>query len=121
MAETIISRWFLPSFPHARPVEYRETLNRLSHASLEGYIATCAALRDADLRSSIQAILAPALVLCGAGDVVVTPEQTCEWAACLPEAQVEMIAGAAHLPCIEQCDLFAARLKAFFEEIGDAR
>ncbi|MGE5222041.1 MAG: 3-oxoadipate enol-lactonase [Omnitrophica WOR_2 bacterium] len=118
MSEMIISRWFLPSFHQTHPKEYRQSLEMLSNGSPEGYIATCTALRDADLGSSLQAIVAPALVLCGAGDLVVTPEQTLEWASCLPKGRVEIIDGAAHLPCIEQPEAVASAIYRFLLEDG---
>lgn len=116
MAETIVGRWFLPSFPRAHPDEYRQAIEMLSRASPDGYTATCAALRDADLSSSIQSILAPTLVLCGARDQVVTPEQTRAWAASLPKGRVVMIEGAAHLPCIEQPGAVANAIGQFLQE-----
>jgi len=116
MAETILSRWFLPEFSQTRPAEYRGYLNMLSRTSPEGYIATCAAIRDADLSGSIGAITAPALALCGAGDRVVSPEQTREWAACLPKAHLEIIKGAAHLPCIEQPEAMANAIGEFLRK-----
>ncbi len=119
-AEMILSRWFLPEFPKARPDEYHQYLDKLSHASPEGYIAACAALRQANLGSSIGTISAPVLALCGAGDVVISPEQTREWAACLPQARVEIIAGAAHLPCIEQPEAMANAIGHFLQEEHDA-
>ncbi len=116
MAETIVSRWFLPGFRQIDPEEYNEYLNQLSRTSQEGYIATCAALRDADLSSAIETIRAPLLALCGAGDVVVTPEQTRKWADCLPDARVQVIDGAAHLPCIEQPVIMANAIQQFLQE-----
>lgn len=116
MAETILSRSFLPSFPQDRPVEYRGYVNMLSRSPVDGYNATCAALRDTDLSGGIQKIAVPVLALCGAGDPVVTPEQTREWAGRLPQARVEVIDGAAHLPCIEQPQATAAAIARFLVE-----
>ncbi len=118
MAEKIVSRWFLPSFPQEHPLEYQRSLEMLSRNSKEGYLATCAALRDGDLSSSIHAIHSPALAVCGAEDPVVSPEQTREWASCLPDARVEIIDHAAHLPCIEQPDALAKSIDQFLKEAG---
>ncbi len=116
MAEIITSRWFLPDFQKSHPSEYFRYIEMLSYASPEGYIATCAALRDADLRTEIPAITAPALALCGAQDPVVTPEQTRAWAACLPNARSRVIQNASHLPCIEQPEAFAGVINRFLLE-----
>jgi 3-oxoadipate enol-lactonase len=116
MAESIVSRWFRPSFISSHPSEYHRYLEMLRDASPDGYVATCAALRDADLRSRISGIAAPALALCGAQDPVITPEQTRAWAACLPDARVVVIPDAAHLPCIEQPAAFAGAIDRFLLE-----
>ncbi len=116
LAEVILSRWFMPSFSSVHPAEYRGYINMLSRSPQAGYTATCSALRDADLRESISAIQVPVLAICGSGDGVVTPEQTREWAACLPRARVDIINDAAHLPCIEQPEAVATAIKQFLKE-----
>jgi 3-oxoadipate enol-lactonase len=117
MAEIILRRWFTPSFIEKHPAKYREILNMLLQTPLDGYIATCAALRDTELRDPIlRTIQVPTLVLCGAEDQVVTPEQTLTWAAHLRQARVEIIAGAAHLPCIEQPAIMAKLIEKFLRE-----
>ncbi len=119
MAEAILKRWFAPGFAQTHPNIYQIYLDKLSHASPEGYVATCAALRDADLRDDIKRITAPTLALCGAEDLVVTPEQTRAWAARLPHSRVEVIAGAAHLPNVEQPGAMAAAIERFLKEEFD--
>jgi 3-oxoadipate enol-lactonase len=120
IAETIASRWFTPVFKEGSPSEYHGYLEMLSHTSPEGYAATCAALRDADLRAAVPAIAAPALALVGAADQTVTPEATHTWAARLPNARVTVIENAAHLPCIEQPGAVVEAIQGFFEEVNDA-
>jgi 3-oxoadipate enol-lactonase len=118
MAEKIAGRWFVPSFPQEHPLEYRRSVEMLSRSSTGGYIATCATLRDADLTSSMRAIHAPTLAVCGVEDPVVSPEQTREWASCLPDARVLIIDRAAHLPCIEQPEELAKSMDQFLKEAG---
>jgi len=119
MAETILSRWFGPTFRQNHPADYYGYRNMLARASEEGYVATCAALRDADLRQEIANIAVPTLVLCGDEDVVISPAQTREWAAALPQAHVATIPHAAHLPCIEQPEVMAQVIGQFLQIFAD--
>jgi pimeloyl-ACP methyl ester carboxylesterase len=68
----------------------------------EGYIATCKALRDADLRSDACRISAPTLCLVGDEDGATPPDLVRGTAALIPNARFEVIAGAGHLPSIEK-------------------
>jgi 3-oxoadipate enol-lactonase len=117
LAGQILARWFRPAFARERTADYRGYTNMLIRTPVEGYTATCAALRDADLSEALPAIAAPTLVLCGADDLVVSPAQAREWAARLPKAQFEVIADAAHLPCIEQPEAMADAIRRFLREV----
>lgn len=84
----------------------------------EGYIGTCAALRDGDLRDVVSTIQAPGLVLCGTEDVATLPEFVRGLAEALPNARFETIAGAGHLPCVEQPQETATNIDRFLRENG---
>lgn len=113
LAEAILSRWFSPDFALRSAATYRGCHNMLTRTPLEGYIGTCAAIRDADLTSSARSIRASALVLCGAEDMATPPELARTLVTLLPNASYAEIPGAAHLPCIERPDVMAALLKRF--------
>jgi len=75
IAPMVIDRWFTPGFqkvPH-REVDLVRTM--LLHTSTVGYAATCAAIRDMDLREELFAIRAPALVITGTRDQSIPPEE----------------------------------------------
>jgi 3-oxoadipate enol-lactonase len=118
LADAIVGRWFTPAFARQHPAEYRGYYHMLLRAPVIGYVATCAALRDGDLRESVGKIEAKTLVLCGAEDMATPPDLARELAASLKNARCEIIDGAAHLPCIEQPDALAAKMTAFFRENG---
>ena len=46
-----MERWFSPTFRARRPADIRGYSNMLLQTSVEGYIGTCCALRDADFRA----------------------------------------------------------------------
>jgi len=118
VAQTVIGRWFAPSFSARQPAAYRGYTNMLSRTPEAGYVATCAALRDADLSGALGEIRQPALVLCGSEDVATPPSLGQALAQALPNARFEPIAGAGHLSCVEQPERVAQRIGSFLKEHG---
>lgn len=116
LAEKLIERWFTPTFANQHPAAYRGYRNMLARMPFAGYIATCAALRDADLREQVAAITTPTLALCGAADISTPPAVLRQLAATLPNARFELISGAAHLPCVEQPVAVVAAVNRFFQD-----
>jgi 3-oxoadipate enol-lactonase len=106
-------RWFTPAMPAAEANLY---LNMVARTPAEGYIGTCAALRDADLSEGLGLIAAPTLVLCGERDESTTPADGRALAAAIPNARFALIPGAAHLPHIEQPEAFSNQLRTFLRE-----
>ena len=117
MAQTIMGRWFMPAFASQRPADFQGFTNMLIQTPLEGYIGTCAALRDADLHEAVSQIKAPNLILCGAQDISTPPRLVHGLAESLPDARFRVIEAAAHLPCVEQPEAMAAAIQQFLQEI----
>jgi 3-oxoadipate enol-lactonase len=115
VAKTVIGRWFTPTFFEKNAAEAQGYFNMLTRTPLEGYMGTCAALRDADLRSSVSAL--KALVLCGSEDQSTPPSLNQELATLL-NAPFEGIDGAGHLPCIEQAEVMSQRILSFLQRNG---
>ena len=113
MAPEILPRWFAAGFAASQPANYRQYLKMLAQQSVAGYAASCAALRDADLRDRISGINLPTMVLCGDEDLVTPPELCADLAASLPNARFATIADAGHLPPIEQPAEFVRQLRDF--------
>ncbi len=116
MADAILSRWFQPDFSSRHPGPYSGFRGNLLRMSVAGYLATCAALRDADYRPAAPALRAPTLVLTGESDPVCPSAAGRELAAQIPGARWQSIAGAAHQPPVEQPAAFNAALLRFLEE-----
>jgi 3-oxoadipate enol-lactonase len=118
LAETILARWFSPGFKENNPAAYRGYRNMLVRTPLEGYIATCEAIREADLREGVTTLQTPALVLCGAEDASTPPDLGRGLAEALPKARFELIAGAGHIPSLEQPAALAEAMDRFLRENG---
>lgn len=102
MADAILARWFAPEFAAREPAVVRGFRNRLTRTPVAGYLATCAALRDANFRDVAAGLRVPALVISGERDLVVPPAVGRELTDILPDAHWSLINGAAHLPPVEQ-------------------
>ncbi len=115
LGEVILSRWFAPRFAAEQPAAYRGYYHMLTRTPVAGYMGACAAIRDADLWPYVAQIQMPTLVLCGAEDLATTPETAAQMATALPNAACQLIADAAHLPCIEQPDIMCAEIERFLK------
>jgi 3-oxoadipate enol-lactonase len=112
-----MERWFSADFREHRSVEVQGYANMLRRTPVDGYLGTCYALRDADLRRETPKISKPTLVLCGDQDLGTPPDLGRELAQAIPGARFSLIKNAAHLTCIEQPQDFARQLRDFFREI----
>lgn len=117
LVQMTMERWFGAAFRARRAADVRGYSLMVRQTSTDGYIGTCAALRDADFRQVVSRISKPTLVLCGAEDIATPPELGRQLAGLISGAAFSLIANAAHLPCVEQPDAVAERMLTFFEEV----
>jgi 3-oxoadipate enol-lactonase len=110
----LLERWFTPRFHAAHAEIAAATVAMVSATNVQGYVACCAALRDADFRSSLQAIRSPTLVIAATNDPVTTPQDGRFLAEAIPGARYVELA-AAHLSNVEAADEFNAALLGFLE------
>jgi len=111
-----MERWFSEAFRRERAADVRGYANMLGQTTVDGYLGTCFALRDADLTLAVKAITKPTLVLCGDQDIATPPELGRALAEAIPGAKFSLIPDAAHLSCIEQPEAMAKMLMEFFKE-----
>lgn len=74
ISKDILERWFTPSFHAHEPGTVDRFRKILNATPPGGYIATCAAIRDADLRGEVSKIRAQTLVIAGTQDKATPPE-----------------------------------------------
>ena len=65
-------RWFTPKYRVQFPEKVTEILNAFAANSLNGYIAGCTAVRDADFTNDLHKIPVPVLIISGTQDEVTT-------------------------------------------------
>ncbi len=112
IASAVFARWFTPSLleqPTPVIAQLRTTFER---TPAEGYVASCAAIRDADLRHGLPRIHAPTLVIAGTDDLA-TPADDGRFAAdhIVKARYVEL--PAAHLSNIQAAPAFTQALVQF--------
>ena len=113
IADAVLERWLSAGFRQARAVDLAGYRNMLNRNSAEGYIGTCATLRDANLAGKAQQLTQPTLCLVGEADGATPPALVQSLSALIPNATFETIPAAGHLPCIEQPKSLSLRIESF--------
>ncbi|MGH3388308.1 MAG: alpha/beta fold hydrolase [Actinomadura sp.] len=72
-------------------------------------------MHDPKLPERLHRITAPTLVLWGEHDALLPAAHAHRWAELLPEARIEIVEGAGHLPLVEKTDAALAVLRSFLE------
>ena len=113
IADNVMKLWFTPAFRDPRNAEFVGCRNMLVRTALEGYVGTCAALRDADLTESTRALKLPTLLIVGDQDGSTPPDLVRSTAELIRGAEFHIVADAGHIPCIEQPDAVADLVRQF--------
>ena len=113
IAEGVLERWLSIEFRHAHPADTAGYRNMLIRTPAEGYIGTCATLRDTDLTSTTAQLTQPTLCLVGEEDGATPPALVESLSVLIPNAAYKTIPNAGHLPCIEQPKSLSLRIESF--------
>ena len=98
ISDLVVERWGYQD----RAPEIAELVREMLAATRpEGYAGCCEAIAGLDLRPDLPRVTAPALLLAGSEDPAAPPAVARELAATMPDAQVTVIDGAAHLVNVE--------------------
>ena len=115
IVDAVLDRWFTAAFLKRQPAAIGPLRATLLATPTEGYVASCAAVRDMDQRQSVSAIRRPTLVIAGSGDQATPPEDGRYLAEQIEGARyVEL--PAAHLSNIEAAELFTAAVLTFLSQ-----
>ena len=110
IADAVLARWLTPAAPAHAAATLRDILLATPP---EGYAGAAEAIAAADLTALAPTIRAPVLVLVGDGDQA-TPLASAEaMHRSIPGAQMEVLAGAAHIPTAEQPAAVAGAMLRF--------
>lgn len=98
VADSIVSRWFTPSFAPGEVARFRE---ELLNVDVPSYIACAEAIRDMDLRPDLVKIDAPTVVVAAAQDHATPTEFARQIAEDLADSELYIVGDAAHLAVVE--------------------
>lgn len=115
IAPAVLERWFTLAFRERSPQAVERVRQALLAAPPEGYIASCAAVRDMDQRAAISGIRSPTLVIAATHDQSTPPEDGRFIADSIRGARyVEF--DAAHLSNIEAQQRFSTEVMRFLRQ-----
>ncbi|MBW8770975.1 MAG: 3-carboxy-cis,cis-muconate cycloisomerase [Gemmatimonadetes bacterium] len=113
ISETVVGRFFGAPFRAEHPDLTRFITDMVEATPVTGYLAACAAVRDADLRDVVSRIRAPSLVLAGELDQSAPLRQSEELHASISGSELVVLPGAAHLSNLEQAEEFTRLVTTF--------
>ena len=118
IADMVINAWLTQGFQKSHPDTASRMKEMMIATPVEGYLACCAAIRDADLTDAARGISAPTLCVVGDQDGSTPPDLVAELAGLVPGSRLVTVEGAGHLPCVERPDATAAAITSFLAETG---
>jgi len=104
IADAVLDRWLTPEFRAADPELAASLRAMIAGSPPDGYAACCGAIARMDLRTDLERVRAPTLVVSGERDVA-TPVADQELiAGAIPGARHEVVSRTAHLAAVEQAE-----------------
>jgi 3-oxoadipate enol-lactonase len=119
--DAVVGLWFSPDFADTHPDWHASARDGFLATDPEGYIGCCRALAAADLRSDVESITVPSLVIGGSLDAA-TPPAEAEWLGdAIAGSRLALIDGAAHLSNLDRPVEFTAHLAGFVDDVEAGR
>jgi 3-oxoadipate enol-lactonase len=113
VADTVMKMWFSPEFHQRAPEKLSLYRTMLARTYPAGYLACCEALREADFTSQAAMIDVPTLFIGGDNDGSTPPALVEASSRLVPGSHFELIAGPAHIPCVETPKDYSQLLRGF--------
>jgi len=113
ISETVVGRFLGATFRAAHPDVTRHLVEMVEATPAAGYVAACAALREADLHNVISRIRAPSLIIGGELDQSTPVGQSEELNTLISDSKLVVLPGAAHLTNVEQAEKFTPIVTTF--------
>lgn len=112
LADQTVERWFTAASVESQKKATSDVRRMIMSASVEGFVDCVAALCDFDLTEKIKGILMPGLYVVGECDGALL-QVMASFAHTSPRASFVQVAGAGHLPMVEQSEAFAGVVRGF--------
>lgn len=111
-----LERVFSPSTARERPELLEAVGETFVRTDPEGYTGCCRAIADADLWPLVGRHDLPSLIIAGAEDPVIPPDESRRLHQRIPGSRLVVLEGAAHVSNVERPDEFSSVLREFLEE-----
>ncbi|MDT9698174.1 4-carboxymuconolactone decarboxylase [Streptomyces sp. P17] len=102
IARSSPERWFTHGFAAAQPAITDWAVQMVRTTDPGCYISACEALASFDVRTELNSVGVPTLVLVGSEDQVTGPAEARTLVAGIPDARLAVVPGASHLVPVEQ-------------------
>lgn len=112
VAQPVVERWFTPEFRASNSEAVEKTKEMIKSTNPDGYIASCAAVRDFNFWPEVGNIHFPTLVIAGTHDPAVPPADVRRLANTIPGAKYLEL-NAAHISNVEDAAKFTAAVEPF--------
>jgi 3-oxoadipate enol-lactonase len=113
ITDVAMRRLFAPEFQAQHPDLMQDRREAFLRTDPEVFRGACAQLAGLDLRHELASVQAPVLVLVGEHDEATPPPMSYELAAGLPNAQLKIIPGCAHVPQLQSPEIFLEAIRDF--------
>jgi 3-oxoadipate enol-lactonase len=121
VADVAMRRLFAPEYQAQHPELIARRKERFLALHPRTFRSACLALAGLDLRPQLASVKVPVLVLVGEADEATPPPMSRELAAGLPNAQLAVLAGCAHVPQLQAPELFLGAIAQFISGTGAKR
>ncbi len=116
LADPTMGRWFSEGFRQGEgSAAVQQTRDTFVDTSPEGYAECCLIIAGTDLRAELRSTTVPVLVVVGENDGGMGPDAGAQLVEALPNAELRVVPGVAHLMAVEAPDEVA---KALLDRLG---
>ncbi|MBX3576307.1 MAG: 3-oxoadipate enol-lactonase [Rhizobiaceae bacterium] len=120
ISDGVMKLWFTEQFRDPGNADFVGYKAMLERSPVEGYVGTCAALRDADLTESTRALQIPVLCIAGDQDGSTPRDLVRSMADLIRGAEFHVIENAGHIPNVERPEAVAALIGTFLMQARNA-
>ncbi|MEJ5992688.1 alpha/beta fold hydrolase [Ramlibacter sp. PS3R-8] len=113
IADVAMRRLFSPEYQAQHPELIAQRRERFVALDPRTFRTACLNLAALDLRGELAKMKTPTLVLVGETDEATPPPMSHELAASLPDAQLKVLAGCAHVPQLQAPEMFLDAIRDF--------
>lgn len=117
IADVAMRRLFAPQFQAENPDLIAQRKAKFLAVPADTFHGACDALATLDIRDKLKSVSVPVLVLVGEQDEATPPAMARELAAGLPDARLVELSGLAHVPQLQDPEVFMKTIRPFIDEM----